>query len=142
MEVMNGARDMIRGTSEVIAKFRLDLTQYLDYAVQLLNTITNMPPRINLFNQALAYRPRTACVSQRLRIQPSLCRNYASDPSKDLPVSEDKDNLGPNMQTQEHVSEEAAKMAKATGGEGPDLSVGTPVQDVRFSEEHDTTIIS
>jgi small subunit ribosomal protein S7 len=34
------------------------------------------------------------------------------------------------MQQQEHVSEEAAKMAKIQGGEGPDLSQGTPVQDV------------
>ncbi|KAK4994940.1 hypothetical protein LTR66_005142 [Elasticomyces elasticus] len=34
------------------------------------------------------------------------------------------------MQTSEHVSEEAAKMAKMTGGEGPDLDVGTPVQDI------------
>lgn len=34
------------------------------------------------------------------------------------------------MQQQEHVSEEAAKMAKITGGEGPDLTQGTPVQDV------------
>ncbi|KAF2220481.1 ribosomal protein S7 domain-containing protein [Elsinoe ampelina] len=34
------------------------------------------------------------------------------------------------MKQQEHVSEEAAKMAKMTGGEGPDLEQGTPVQDI------------
>lgn len=85
-----------------------------------------MPPRINLFNQALAYRPRT---TQILRAQPSLCRSYASDPSKDLPVAE-KGEAGPNMQQAEHVSEEAAKMAKMTGGSGPDLEQGTPVQEV------------
>lgn len=35
------------------------------------------------------------------------------------------------MQQQEHVSEEAAKMAKMTGGEGPDIEgQGTPVQDI------------
>lgn len=94
-----------------------------------------MAPRINLLNQALAYRPRTTSVPQFFRAQPSLCRSYASgNPSKDLPVAE-KDEAGPNMQQQEHVSEEAAKMAKITGGEGPDLSQGTPVQDVRL--QHD-----
>ncbi|KAF1350989.1 ribosomal protein S7 domain-containing protein [Delphinella strobiligena] len=89
-----------------------------------------MAPRINLLNQALAYRPRTASVPQFFRAQPSLCRSYASgNPSKDLPVAE-KGEQGPNMQQQEHVSEEAAKMAKITGGEGPDLTQGTPVQDL------------
>lgn len=35
------------------------------------------------------------------------------------------------MQQHEHVSEEAAKMAKMTGGEGPDIEgQGTPVQDI------------
>jgi len=34
------------------------------------------------------------------------------------------------MSNSEHVSEEAAKMAQMTGGEGPDLTVGTPVQDI------------
>ncbi|PNS16426.1 37S ribosomal protein S7, mitochondrial [Sphaceloma murrayae] len=34
------------------------------------------------------------------------------------------------MQQEDHVSEEAAKMASITGGEGPDLSQGTPVQDI------------
>ncbi|KAF4555032.1 Ribosomal protein S7p/S5e-like protein [Elsinoe fawcettii] len=34
------------------------------------------------------------------------------------------------MKQQEHVSEEAAKMANITGGEGPDLEQGTPVQEI------------
>jgi len=38
------------------------------------------------------------------------------------------------MQQQEHVSEEAAKMAKITGSEGPDIEgQGTPVQEVRLA---------
>lgn len=45
--------------------------------------------------------------------------------------------LGPNMQQQEHVSEEAAKMAKAQGQEGPDLEQGTPVQEI-LKEERET----
>lgn len=93
-----------------------------------------MPPRINLFtsSRALAYRPRSSAVSSIRRAQPLACRTYASDPSRDLPVSEEKNAEGPNTQPQEHVSEEAAKMAKITGGEGPDLSQGTPVQEVGY----------
>jgi small subunit ribosomal protein S7 len=34
------------------------------------------------------------------------------------------------MQQQEHVSEEAAKMAKIQGKEGPDVEAGTPVQEI------------
>jgi small subunit ribosomal protein S7 len=56
-----------------------------------------------------------------------------NDPSK-LPKAEGEKPVGPNMQQQEHVSEEAAKMAKITGSEGPDLDVGTPVQEVRSQD--------
>lgn len=45
-------------------------------------------------------------------------------------MSEEADGAGPNMSQQEHVSEEAAKMAEITGGTGPDMSVGTPVQEL------------
>lgn len=38
--------------------------------------------------------------------------------------------MGPNSQQQEHVSEEAAKVANVMGQEGPDMQVGTPVQDI------------
>lgn len=34
------------------------------------------------------------------------------------------------MEQQEHVSEEAAKVAKSMGSQGPDLDQGTPVQDI------------
>jgi len=89
-----------------------------------------MPPRLNLFRapRALTIRPRQPILTNAA--QPSICRRFASDKSKDLPVAEGNEQVGPNMQQQEHVSEEAAKMANITGGEGPDLSQGTPVQDV------------
>lgn len=54
-----------------------------------------------------------------------------NNPGK-LPKAEGEKPVGPNMQQQEHVSEEAAKMAKITGSEGPDLDQGTPVQEVRL----------
>jgi small subunit ribosomal protein S7 len=57
-----------------------------------------------------------------------------NNPGK-LPKAEGEQPVGPNMQQQEHVSEEAAKMAKITGGEGPDIGQGTPVQEVRSKED-------
>lgn len=39
------------------------------------------------------------------------------------------------MQQQEHVSEEAAKMAKIQGQEGPDMEAGTPIQEVMVEEK-------
>ncbi|KAM0716273.1 hypothetical protein Q7P37_007718 [Cladosporium fusiforme] len=54
--------------------------------------------------------------------------NASNNPSK-LPKAEGE-AVGPNMQQQEHVSEEAAKMAKITGGQGPDVDQGTPVQEI------------
>ena len=57
-----------------------------------------------------------------------------NNPSK-LPKAEGEQPVGPNMQQQEHVSEEAAKMAKITGSEGPDIGQGTPVQEVGLKEE-------
>ncbi|GAB7350370.1 hypothetical protein MBLNU459_g0997t1 [Dothideomycetes sp. NU459] len=107
-----------------------------------------MPPRINLFtaSRGLAYRPRPSAVpALAMRAQPSVYRTYASDPSKDLPVAAEQEPVGPNMQQQEHVSEEAAKMANITGGEGPDLTQGTPVQELlkddKEAQEHAPQVI-
>lgn len=95
-----------------------------------------MAGRASIFAQALALRPRSATAAtvavaraSIVRTQPLFSRTYASQPPKDVPVAE-KGATGPNMQQQEHVSEEAAKMAKITGGEGPDLEQGTPVQEL------------
>ncbi|KAK3709718.1 hypothetical protein LTR37_010745 [Vermiconidia calcicola] len=46
-------------------------------------------------------------------------------------------DTGRDSSQQEHVSEEAAKMAKITGGEGPDMDAGTPIQEI-MQEEKDT----
>lgn len=85
--------------------------------------------------RALTFRPRPA-VSLRasnavIGVKRSACRSFADD-KKHNTLPEAQDNaMGPNMQQQEHVSEEAAKMAEITGGEGPDIEgQGTPVQDV------------
>ena len=92
-----------------------------------------MPPRLNILSvpRATALRTRTPIHTTRSNLlRPTACRTYASDRSSALPPAEGEEAKGPNMSQQEHVSEEAAKMAKITGSEGPDLDVGTPVQDI------------
>lgn len=76
-------------------------------------------------SRALAFRPR-AIASIQSPIAASWRRNYATDPKQ-------SGGAGPNMHQQEHISEEAAKMAKIQGGQGPDLEMGTPVQEVRHT---------
>lgn len=93
---------------------------------------STMPPRIRppLSNLAIPFRPRPSVVrwknSTPLPAVQPLSRCYSS--SKDLPES--PDGKGPNTEQLPHVSEEAAATAKATGGKGPDLEQGTPVQEV------------
>lgn len=81
--------------------------------------------------RSCAFRPRQPLLLSSnavIGVKRPAHRSFA-DKSTDLPAA-DQDAVGPNMQQQEHVSEEAAKMAKIQGGEGPDMSQGTPVQDV------------
>jgi small subunit ribosomal protein S7 len=62
-----------------------------------------------------------------LRLAPSQYRLYSDStktPAADRSKREDAKPI-------EHVSEEAAAMAKTMGEEGPDLNQGTPIEDVR-----------
>lgn len=90
-----------------------------------------MPPRLQLFRSG---KPATIFprVSQQvksplcLRISPQRC---ISADEKPLP----KANPGgsePNQEQLPHISEEAAVMGKITGGGGPEIDQGTPVQEV------------
>jgi small subunit ribosomal protein S7 len=104
-----------------------------------------MPP-INPFPvlRSLSLRSRPASAF-RVGIQrPAVYRSYANNASTNdhnyLPKAENQEGTGPNMQQAEHVSEEAAKMAKMQGGEGPDMSQGTPVQEVRYTPNTQDTI--
>ncbi|KAI5362530.1 putative ribosomal protein S5/S7 [Septoria linicola] len=95
-----------------------------------------MPSAINPFPvlRTVAFRPRPAVV-RRSNVVAGVTRRTFAD-SKDVPNS-DGQAVGPNTQQAEHVSEEAAKMAKIQGGEGPDIEgQGTPVQDI-LKEEKD-----
>lgn len=92
-----------------------------------------MPPRLNLFaaTRSLAIRTRNPAFAPTFANRLTIRRNYAgaSAADSDNPEIGQKNPAGPNMQSQEHVSEEAKKMAQMSGGEGPDLTQGTPVQD-------------
>ena len=78
--------------------------------------------------RTVAFRPRPAVI-RRSNVVVGVKRRTFADSSKDLPKAEG--DVGPNMQQAEHVSEEAAQMAKIQGGKGPDIEgQGTPVQDV------------
>ncbi|SMR48445.1 unnamed protein product [Zymoseptoria tritici ST99CH_1E4] len=85
-----------------------------------------------------AFRPRQTVLRPSnavIGVKRPAYRSFA-DKSSDLPKA-DEGEVGPNMNQAEHVSEEAAKMANITGGEGPDLTQGTPVQDI-LKEEKET----
>ena len=78
-----------------------------------------------------AFRSRRPSILLRpvIGVKRAACRTYADNNSAKLPEAQNG-QAGPNMQQQEHVSEEAAKMAKIQGGKGPDMEAGTPVQEV------------
>ena len=80
------------------------------------------------------FRPRLAPTASRanavIGVKRSACRTFAEQKNVESPKAPEGQS-GPYVAVQEHVSEEAAKMAKAQGGQGPDIEgQGTPVQDV------------
>ena len=90
-----------------------------------------MPPRLNVFAFARSVPYRTRAQLQCLprptvRLAPLQTRSYSD--SKETPADRSKRI---DAQPLPHVSEEAAKMAEITGSEGPDLSQGTPIEEVR-----------
>lgn len=86
--------------------------------------------------RVLAFRParQALTASRQCALRPfANGRQYAAatnTPNK-LPTAPKGETKGPNTHQQEHVSEEAAKMAEITGGKGPDIDgQGTPVEDI------------
>lgn len=93
-----------------------------------------MPPRLNVLNfaRAIPYRPKPQAQwlpRPATRLAPTQTRTYSdAKDTKEVPAADRSKRL--DAQPLPHVSEEAAKMADITGGEGPDLSQGTPVQEI------------
>ena len=102
-------------------------------ALQPANTA--MASALNAFPvlRACALRPRAAVLRPQnavIGVKRPAYRSFADDKSNVLPEAENGTS-GPNMDPAEHVSEEAAKMAKIQGGQGPDIEgQGTSVQHV------------
>lgn len=69
-----------------------------------------------------------------MQAAPAQCRMYSN--SKGLPTADSKQPAADrssrvDAKPIEHVSEEAAAMAKTMGEQGPDLNQGTPIEEVR-----------
>ena len=84
-----------------------------------------MSPKMRLF----------ARQSLPVRVRQPLSRNVPFIPSraisaKEKPLPTSDQQKGPNQDQLPHVSEEAAATSKSMGEVGPELSQGTPVQDV------------
>lgn len=98
-------------------------------------TVIAMPSALNPLPvlRTCAFRPRATVLRPQnavIGVKRPAYRSFADDKRSVLPEAE-KGTTGPNMNQQEHVSEEAAKMAKSMGGQGPDIEgQGTAVQDV------------
>lgn len=90
-----------------------------------------MPPRLNIttFTRSIAFRPKVQASWPTRSAIPSVppqCRLYSE--GKDIPAADRSKRI--DAKPLEHVSEEKAAVAKAMGEEGPDMSQGTPVEEV------------
>ncbi|KAF1969525.1 30S ribosomal protein-like protein S7 [Bimuria novae-zelandiae CBS 107.79] len=93
-----------------------------------------MPPRLNLLNFTRSIPYRAKAQTQWLpcpvaQFAPTQARTYSDVKAPQEPPAADRSKRL-DAQPLPHVSEEAAQMAEITGGEGPDLSQATPVEEV------------
>ena len=90
-----------------------------------------MPPRLYLFSgsQSLAVRSSSRVIAQCPAHKQIRCITADQKP---LPENEKPTSKGPNQDQLPHVSEEASAMGEITGEGGPELSHGTPVQEVSY----------
>jgi hypothetical protein len=86
-----------------------------------------MPPRLNLraASRSLVILSRPVSAPIPPRIARIVARRTFAE--------EKQPAQGPNQNQLPHVSEEAADYADIVGGTKPDMSQGTPVQDVCFT---------
>jgi small subunit ribosomal protein S7 len=90
-----------------------------------------MPPRLNVTSlaRAVPFRPRPQIhwfARPASRFTPSQCRPY----SDSTPAGNDRSHKL-DAQPADHISEEKAKTKEAMGEQGPDMSRGTPIEEVR-----------
>lgn len=90
-----------------------------------------MPPRLNTLTLArsIAFRPKPQLqwpARAAIRSAQSQFRTYSD--TKDPPAADRSKRV--ESKPIEHISEETAAIAKTMGQEGPDLSQGTPIEEV------------
>jgi small subunit ribosomal protein S7 len=96
-----------------------------------------MPPRLNITTLARSLpvrpKPQVQWPTRRpaTRFAPSQCRVYSDFKA---PPANDRSERTESKPI-EHVSEEEKKVAEAMGKQGPDLSRGTPIAEVRMDTE-------
>jgi small subunit ribosomal protein S7 len=85
-----------------------------------------MPPRLNFYgaSRSLAIRTRPSIALYQPRNFHAASRRGFADGNDSKPAT------GPNQDVLGNVSEEAADIGNVTGETQPDLSQGTPVQEV------------
>jgi hypothetical protein len=91
-----------------------------------------MPPRLSItpFARSIPLRPQPRGqwpARPATRFSPSQCRPYSDSTT---PAANDRSKKI-DAKPEDDVSQEAAKTAKILGEEGPDMSRGTPVEEVR-----------
>jgi small subunit ribosomal protein S7 len=92
-----------------------------------------MPPKLNVlsFSRSIPYRPKPQSQWRGqpvVRVAPQ--GRFYSD-TKDAPPGPADRSHRIDAEPIAHVSEEAAVMAEIRGEEGPDMTRGTPVEEVR-----------
>ncbi|KAH8725032.1 ribosomal protein S7 domain-containing protein [Phaeosphaeriaceae sp. PMI808] len=90
-----------------------------------------MSPRlpITTFTRSIAFRPQSKVqwpARSAIRFSPSQNRPYSDSKTS---TSNDR-STKIDAQSADHVSEEKAKVAEAMGEQGPDMSRGTPVEEI------------
>jgi hypothetical protein len=98
-----------------------------------------MPPRLSAtsFARSIPLRPKPQgqwLAQSARRSSPSQCRPYSDSTTSAANDRSKKVDAKPA----DHVSEEAAKTAQIMGEEGPDMSRGTPIEEVREAIARDT----
>ena len=90
-----------------------------------------MPPRLHLFSSPAAKTISSLTRPSRHAVKPAWYSSSQARRGNDDKIPEQP--TGPNQDVLPHVSEEQAAIDKIMGEEPPDLSQGTPVEDVSIA---------
>ena len=99
-----------------------------------------MLPRISLAttSRSIVFRSRVPAERWRAercaQLPPSLHRTYTS--GKDESKNDEQPLASTETDTMPHISQESSDMSKTMGEQGPDLSQGTPVEEVLVPHIH------